>query len=212
MKTPIFSLLLGSALLAAVPAVAVMPQTAMAQSQSASQMVQASSQRILNTLEERRSEFRSNPAELQKYIKSELDAVLDRDYAARLILGVHARGAANDDIQNFANAMADNLMKRYGAALLNFEGRPQVQLRLETPLPGNRGVRVSTELVRQNNPSTPVDYLVRNQDGQWKIFDVMVEGVSYVQTFRNQFDAPLRQRTIAQVADDLRNGNLQLGN
>jgi len=37
---------------------------------------------------------------------------------------------------------------------------------------------------------------------------VMVEGVSYVQTFRSQFDGPLRQKSIAQVAADLRAGRL----
>jgi phospholipid transport system substrate-binding protein len=63
----------------------------------------------------------------------------------------------------------------------------------ETPLPGNRGVRVSTQMLRQGGDPIPVDYLLRNVNGQWKVFDVMVEGISYVQTFKNQFDAPLRQ-------------------
>jgi phospholipid transport system substrate-binding protein len=41
------------------------------------------------------------------------------------------------------------------------------------------------------------------------VFDVMVEGVSFVQTFRAQFDAELQNKTIAQVAQELRNGSLQ---
>ena len=36
----------------------------------------------------------------------------------------------------------------------------------------------------------------------------MVEGVSYVQTFRSQFDAELQRKTIRQVAAELRNGQL----
>ena len=44
-----------------------------------------------------------------------------------------------------------------------------------------------------------------------KIFDVMIEGISYVQTFKNQFDAPLRQKGIEQVARELRSGTLQAG-
>ncbi|RZA31700.1 MAG: organic solvent ABC transporter, partial [Lysobacteraceae bacterium] len=35
------------------------------------------------------------------------------------------------------------------------------------------------------------------------------EGISYVQTFKNQFDAPLRQKSITQVATDLRDGKMQ---
>ena len=134
--------------------------------------------------------------------------MFDRDYAARLVLGPHGRGASEADIKLFADAMTDNLMQRYGAALVNIEGKPRIRLKSETPLPGNRGVKVSTEVVRDGGNPIPVDYLVRDNGG-WKVFDVMVEGVSYVQTFRSQFDAPLRQKSIAQVAADLRAGSLQ---
>jgi phospholipid transport system substrate-binding protein len=41
------------------------------------------------------------------------------------------------------------------------------------------------------------------------VFDVMVEGVSFVQTFRQQFDQELQNKSIAQVAAELRNGQLQ---
>ena len=124
------------------------------------------------------------------------------------MLGPHGRGASDADIKLFADAMTDNLMQRYGAALVTIEGKPRIKLKSETPLPGNRGVKVSTEVVREGGNPIPVDYLMRDNGG-WKIFDVMVEGVSYVQTFRSQFDAPLRQKSIAQVAADLRAGNLQ---
>jgi phospholipid transport system substrate-binding protein len=54
-----------------------------------------------------------------------------------------------------------------------------------------------------------VDYLMRQSGRTWKIFDVIVEGVSYVQTFRQQFDGPLQTKSLAQVAADLRAGNLK---
>ncbi len=73
------------------------------------------------------------------------------------------------------------------------------------------GVRVSTELVRAGNEPTPVEYWMRNVNGQWKIFDVNIEGISYVQTFRNQFDTPLRQKGIKQVASELHSGSMQAG-
>ena len=101
--------------------------------------------------------------------------------------------------------------KRYGDALLEFEGKPTFRGKSESALPGNRGVVVATELLRAGNDPTPVDYLMRNIDGVWKIFDVRIEGISYVQTFKTQFDAPLRQKGIAEVAKELRNGTLQAG-
>ncbi|CBA14576.1 MlaC/ttg2D family ABC transporter substrate-binding protein [Xanthomonas albilineans] len=202
---------LATALALAVPT-AVLAQTAGATAPSAStasKVVLENSTRILSTLEQRRAEFKSNSSALRQFIDSELNKSFDRDYAARLVLGVHGRGASDADVKLFADAMADNLMQRYGSALLTFEGKPQVHVKSEAPLPGGRGVKVSTELVRSSGDPVPVDYLMRNTGGTWKIFDVMVEGVSYVQTFRNQFDTPLSNKSIAEVAAELRNGTLQ---
>ncbi len=175
---------------------------------TAGKQVLESGTRILETLQKRRAEFQKSPAALKTYIDSELSSSFDRKYAAQLVLGPHGRGAGDADVQLFADAMTENLMQRYGAALVNIEGKPRIRLKSETPLPGNRGVKVSTEILREGGNPIPVDYLVRNNGG-WKVFDVMVEGVSYVQTFRSQFDGPLRQKSIAQVAADLRAGTLQ---
>ena len=214
MKKSLLSLVIASALLAGAPLLAVAqaakPTAAAPAAQgSASKVVLDSSTRILTTLEQRRAEFRKNPAALKQFITSEFNRMFDRDYAARLVLGVHGRGASDADVKLFADALADNLMSRYGTSLLDFNTKLRVRIKSESPLPGNRGVKVSSEMLRDGGDPIPVDYLIRNVGGQWKVFDVMVEGISYVQTFKNQFDAPLRQKSIAQVAADLRAGKMQ---
>lgn len=212
MNVKLLTIVLASVLLATAPSVTLAqtrPATTAAQPSAAARTVLDSSTRIINALQTRRAEFRANPATLRSYIDGELSRAFDRDYAARLVLGVHGRGAADADVKLFADAMADNLMSRYGSALLDIQGKPSFRYKSEQPLPGNRGVKVSTELVRAGSEPTPVEYLMRNVDGQWKIFDVMIEGISYVQTFKNQFDAPLRQKSIKQVATELRSGSMQ---
>lgn len=212
MKVKLLTAVLAATLLATAPSLVLAQQArpaATAQPSPAGRTVLDASSRILNTLETRRGEFRTNPAALRSFIDGELSRAFDRDYAARLVLGVHGRGAADADVKLFADAMADNLMSRYGSTLLDIQGKPSFRYKGEAALPGNRGVKVSTELVRAGSEATPVDYLMRNVDGQWKIFDVMIEGISYVQTFKNQFDAPLRQKSIKQVATELRSGSMQ---
>ncbi|MEA5667164.1 organic solvent ABC transporter [Stenotrophomonas sp. ATCM1_4] len=212
MNVKLLGAVLASALLASTPALVsaqARPAATAAQPSPAARTVLDSSTRIIDTLQSRRSEFRSNPAALRSFIDGELSRGFDRDYAARLVLGVHGRGASDEDVKLFADAMADNLMSRYGSTLLDIQGKPSFRYKGETALPGNRGVKVTTELVRSGSEPTPVEYLMRNVGGQWKIFDVMIEGISYVQTFKNQFDAPLRQKSIRQVATELRSGSIQ---
>lgn len=212
MKRNLISLVIASALLAAAPAI-VFAQSAQpaatAPAGSPSQMVLTNSTRILSTLEARRAEFTKNRAALSQFISTEFNQMFDRDYAARLVLGAHGRGAADADVKLFADALSTSLMQRYGSSLLDFNAKLKVRIKSETPLRGGAIVKVSSEYLRQGGEPVPVDYLMRKVGTNWKVFDVMVEGVSFVQTFRNQFDTPLKQKTIAQVAADIQAGRLQ---
>ena len=217
MKNPIkpslLSVVLSAALLASAPVV-VSAQTAApagaTRQASASQVVLGSSTRILTTLEQRRAEFKSNPAALRQFVTSEFNTLFDGDYAARLVLGVHGRGASEADVKLFGQALTERLLSAYGARLSDFNARLKVRVKSESPLPGGRGVKVDTEFVQPDQTVTPITFYARNVGGQWKVFDVLPEGVSFVQTFKTQFDTPLRQKSIAQVAADLKSGRLQV--
>ncbi|KQY55176.1 ABC transporter substrate-binding protein [Lysobacter sp. Root494] len=211
MKTKILSLALAAAFVAAAPAVTFAQAQAAAASKAGtpSKMVLDNSTRILSTLESRRAEFTKNRGALRQFIATEFNSMFDRDYAARLVLGAHGRGASDADVKLFADALADGLMSRYGSSLLDLNTRLKVRVKSETALPNGRGVRVSSEFLRQGGEPVPVDYFMRNTGTGWKVFDVMVEGVSFVQTFRTQFDGPLGRKTIPQVAADIRAGKLQ---
>ncbi|MDQ3618231.1 MAG: ABC transporter substrate-binding protein [Pseudomonadota bacterium] len=213
MNRTLLSLVIASSLLVAAPAVLAQatPVQAKATTQagSPSKLVLDNSTRILSTLEARRPEFTRNRAALSKFVSSEFNQMFDRDYAGRLVLGTHGRGASDADVKLFADALADNLMQRYGSSLLDFNTRLQVRVKSETPLRGGQIVRVSSEMLRQGGEPIPVDYLMRKVGSQWKVFDVMVEGVSFVQTFRTQFDGELRQKSIPQVAAELKAGQIK---
>ena len=212
MNKKLLSLALAAAFVTATPAVLAQgtAQAAVAtKAGTPSKMVLDNSTRILATLESRRGEFTKNRGALRQFISTEFNSMFDRDYAARLVLGAHGRGASDADVKLFADALADGLMSRYGSSLLDFNTKLKVRVKSETALPNGRGVRVASEFLRQGGDPVPVDYLMRNTGTGWKVFDVMVEGVSFVQTFRTQFDGPLNRKSIAQVAADIKAGKLQ---
>ncbi|HEU4812856.1 MAG TPA: ABC transporter substrate-binding protein [Xanthomonadaceae bacterium] len=209
MKRSTLSLLLGAALLApVVMLVPAAPALAATTQGAPSQLVLDNSTRVLRTLEARRAEFAADRNALDKFISGEFNKMFDRDYAARLVLGRHARGADPADIKLFADALADSLTSRYGASLVSFDSGLKVKVNSETSLRGGAIVKVSSEFIRKNGNTVPVDYLMHKDGGKWKVFDVMVEGVSFVQTFRGQFDQPLSRKGIAAVAADLRDGKM----
>ena len=217
MKRSLITLVIAATVLASAPL--VFAQTAASSGKAAtkatvkadspSQLVLANSTRVLATLESRRAEFSKNRNALSRFVSSEFNSMFDRDYAGRLVLGTHGRGASDAEVKLFADALADDLMQRYGSSLLDFNTELKVRVKSETALRNGAIVKVSSEMLRQGGEPIPVDYLMRRVGSQWKVFDVMVEGVSFVQTFRTQFDAPLKRKSIAQVAADIKAGKLQ---
>ena len=212
-RSPTLVLALAAAFAAVVPAVAGAQATAATAPAAASpsKLVLDNSTRILSTLETRRAEFTRNRGALRQFVSGEFNTMFDRDYAARLVLGVHGRGASEADVKLFADALAESLMSRYGSSLLDFNTKLKERVKSERALRNNRGVVVASEFVRQAGEPIPVSYFMRKTGGGWKVFDVSVEGVSFVTTFRSQFDGPLNRKTIAQVAADLKSGQLQTG-
>ena len=212
MKKTTLTLLLSAAL------VAVAPVTVQAQAKpvtgtkvvagSPSAVVLNSSTKILNTLEARRGEFTKNRAALQSFVTANFGALFDKDYSARLVLGKYGRQASNAEVAAFGDALQGSLMRRYGSALLDFNTKLQIRIKSERPLKNGQIVAVYSEYLRQGGAPVEVTYLFRKNGSQWKAFDVLFEGVSMVQTFRDQFAAPLQRKSIAQVTADLRAGKI----
>ena len=209
MKNLILSVALAASATVLVPSTVSAQAAAVAKLGAPSQMVLSNTTRVLNTLEKRRAEFKKNRSALNSFVFSEFNQIFDRDYAGRLVLGTNGRGASEADVRAFSDALADSLMQRYGGSLLDFNTKLTPRVKSEIPLPRNMGVRVVSELTRSGGAPIPVTYYMHPVGGTWKVFDVMVEGVSIVQTFRGQFDAPLRQKGIKAVTAELRSGTLK---
>jgi phospholipid transport system substrate-binding protein len=62
---------------------------------------------------------------------------------------------------------------------------------------------VKTSIPRKSN-QIPVDYQMRLSNGQWKIYDVQVEGVSLLENYRSQIRSTLLNQTAAQLIEDLK--------
>ncbi len=165
---------------------------------------------VLDAIVAQRDAFRADPAKLRSFVKSQLNDVMDRPYAAQLVLARHARGASAEQIQAFADALTDSLLRRYADALLDIDPGTDVKIAASTPMRDGQMMRVASRIVRRAGEPVQVDYMFRKKGEDWLVFDVIVEGISYVQTYRNQFDEQLRKRSLDEVIAGLRSGEIQL--
>lgn len=174
------------------------------------QLVQSNTQRVIHTISERRTEFQSNPAALHGFIRGEFAQLFDRVYAARLVLGSDGRAESDSDMRAFADALGENLMNRYGNSLLKVDPGLNVHVVSETPLRNGTIIKVMSLIDRRTGAPVPVDYLMHQTAGKWQVFDVIIEGISFVQTFHTVFAADLRTKSLSQITEELRNNKIQV--
>lgn len=173
-------------------------------------IIEETTARILSILDERREEFSADPTQLQDIVREDLLPLLDLKYSARLILGRAGRSASPEQLEAFSEAMSGVLVNRYADGLLEFRSDKQVEV---LPMKGNNTdklTRVRTRIKLENGGYAPVDYAFRKTDAGWKAFDVTVEGISYIITFRNQIGPRVTADGIDKVTEEIRTGTLEI--
>lgn len=164
---------------------------AFAEPVSPNQVVQGIVDDLSKTMETRRAELQANREALLKTIDGIVLPHFDIDYASILVLGQNARTASPEQRARFAHAMYNSITHRYAEGLLKYtEGRVRV-MPFEGELNDKRTL-VRTQVVLDDGKVVPVDYAFRKtKDGEWKAYDVIIEGISYVTNYRNQVAAEI---------------------
>ena len=184
----LYSLLCLFLVSAALPARADNPQP--------NQVVQALVDDLAKTMETRREELGKNRDALLKTIDGIVLPHFDIDYASLLVLGQNARTATPEQRVRFAKAMYNSITHRYAEGLLKYtEGRVRV-LPFQGELNDKRTL-VRTQVVLDDGKVVPVDYAFRKTSaGDWKAYDVIIEGISYVTNYRNQVAAEIAKSSL----------------
>lgn len=174
------------------------------------EIVRDTTDELFELVESNREAYRENPSSLTEDIRDILLPKVDKMYSGRLVLGRKSRGMAEGKIREFADALSDLLVRRYADGLLEFETRDQVEI---LPLAGNnteRMTQVKTRVRMDTGEQAPVDYVFHKTGEGWKIFDVIVEGISYVATFRNQIGEQIDREGFEATLDKLRAGEIEV--
>lgn len=190
-----------AALLAPVLLAAGAAQAADPGAQSPQQIVDKAANEVLDAIKGRREELRENPHELYAIVEKFLLPHFDIDYAARLVLARHWREASDEQRKRFQEAMYDSLVHTYADGLVDFTADSMKVL--PTREPAGDKTTVNTEIVLDDGTRAAVNYVMHKADGEWKVFDVYIEGRSYVLNYRKQLDAEIRRKGLDNVIERL---------
>lgn len=153
-------------------------------------------------LDGRKDELSENRAELYSIVDSILLPRFDQRFAAQVVLAKHWRAASEEQQTRFIEAFYRALLRKYSDGILEFDPSRITVLPYRGDATKKR-TKVRSTVLLDDGSKVAVDYdLVRRQVG-WLVFNVVIEGVSYVVNFRAELDSEIRASSLDAVIERL---------
>ena len=180
------------------------------QAASPNEFIQEAVDLVAEKVNGRKDELAADSDALYAVVNDILLPRFDRRFAAGQVLARHWRKATPEQKDRFVDAFYTTLLHRYADGILEFEN-DRVQI---LPFRGDATKKIATvkTTVRlEDGTKVPVNYTLISRAGGWQMFDVTIEGVSYVRNYRVEFDTEIRNTSLEQLIVRLENEAAGIG-
>ena len=141
-------------------------------------------------------------AEIRKVVSERFDFA---DMAKRS-LGIYWRQRTPEERKEFVPLYTDLLERTY---IKKIEGYTDERIDYTGENINDGYAVVDTKVVTEKNTVIPIQYRMLNENGQWMVYDVSIEGVSLINNYRNQFSSIIHQKSYEELVKKLKNKEQQ---
>jgi phospholipid transport system substrate-binding protein len=174
----------------------VISASAMAQQDLApDQLVQKITEEVLASIKSDKDLAAGDKQKALKLAEDKILPYIDFQHATRLAVGRAWSQATPEQKQKLVSEFRSMLVRTYSNGIGAYQGQTLKVL----PSRGKadpEDTTVRTQFVRPGGQPLPIDFAMRKTDQGWKVYDITVEGVSLVLTYRSEFDAVVKQEGI----------------
>ncbi|MCT8469511.1 toluene tolerance protein [Chromohalobacter japonicus] len=176
--------------------------TAQAQ-QAPQQLIEDNVAALMQKLDGRKDYYAEHESELESLVDDSLDDVADFRYIGASVMGRYFSNASPEQRSRFVDTFRKTLIETYAKGLVTFDYRDIRVLDNDSEQRYEDQASVDMEVVSTNGDVYPVVYTLHQRDGEWRVINVIVNGINLGLTFRNQFDQAMRDnnRDIDAVID-----------
>lgn len=155
-------------------------------------LVMETSRSMLQSISSQRDDIKQHPNHLYKLVDDILLPHIDFEYMSRLVLGKYWRRASSDQREAFVAQFRNLLIRTYATALFEYEGQPIEFLPLRATSEAT-DVTVRSVIQPKSGQGIPVNYGMYLKDGQWKLYDISIDGISLIHNYRTSFSSQIRR-------------------
>ena len=176
----------------------IVPAVASAADDSPNLVIEESVTLLASKLDGRRDELAEDRDALYQIIDEILLPRFDRRFAAQVVLAKHWRTASEEQQTRFIEAFYQALVRKYADGVLEFDPDMITVLPYRGDAEKKR-TRVRSTVDLDDGSKVAVDYELVKRKAGWLVFNVVIEGVSYVRNFRAELDSEIRESSLDAV-------------
>ena len=155
--------------------------------ESSSEYVEKINGDIILVVREKQGIYEENPEEFIKAISFALQPLVDFKRISRNVMGRYYKDANKEQIEKFNKVFKASLLETYSKTLAEFKDEEiLVSSEVKKSPKGNRE-KVSLQIVTSTKVYPAIYDMYLNKQGQWKLINIVINGVNLGLTFRNQF-------------------------
>lgn len=151
-----------------------------------------------------------NPAEARAMVDKFITPHVDLQGVSKLVLGKHWRSATPQQRERFLAQFHNLMLRTYATAVTSYNGIRIEYLPIRDETRENFAT-VRTVIPRADGEGVKVDYRLHCLDNVWKLFDVIIAGVSMVTTYRSAFSAEVNKSGLDGLIEVLERKNKEIG-
>jgi phospholipid transport system substrate-binding protein len=180
---------------------------ASASAKDAEALVRHTTDAVLARLEKERPKLEKHPEGIYDLVEDLVLPHFDFWRMSQWVLGRYWRRADDQQRAAFVDQFRTLLVRTYATALLQYTGQNIQYLPLRASTDAS-DVTVRTEIAQPSGQPVRLDYSMhRDRNGDWKVYDITVEGVSLVTNYRSTFSGEIRQHGLDQLIQNLKKRN-----
>ncbi len=169
-------------------------------------LLENTSAAIIEKLNSERARIEAEPQLLVSHIKKTIIPHFSMSIISRFALGRHWKQANETQRERFMEAFQTLLIRTYGTTLLKHSDK-EIRFAPVAAAPNAKQVEVKSEVLLGANQKLPINYRLRLTGERWKVFDIKVNGISLVNTYRGSFNTRIRSAGLDALINDLEQRN-----
>lgn len=147
-------------------------------------VIQQTSDKLQHTLQ--KPELKKDFVKATHVVEQIIDPHVDFERVSILILGKYWKTANPAQKERFKKEFRTLLVRTYTTAFTEYANWSIRYLPLKLAEGENKAL-VRTEILQAGTQPVAVNYRMVNENGQWKVYDVLIEGISLIQNYRTSF-------------------------